>query len=431
MRAALLLFGYALAVAWCLPLLLAPLTRAGARVRLGLAAWLAAMASMLASVALGIQFLLRTVAADWPSLTRVLCRSVAGGACTPVVYRSAAYELGVAALATGVSAAAAVALWRYGRRTQRARVRSRAHAEAAILAGRALPGTGAVVLDDPRPAAYCVAGRPAAIVLTSGALAVLDSPQLAAVLAHERAHLAHRHHLLATVTRGLSAALPGVPLFTRGTAEVACLAEMAADDAAARGSGRTTVVAALLAIGTGTAVPAAALTAPVAPRPPQRSIIPGIIAAAAYAVPARVERMLRPPRPAADADVGAALGVVLAVLVLVPSLLAALAGLLRLGLTLERSNGTFRRKMTRRHDRGSLLDRPDDGRGLHTLHARQRADLRGQELVERRLVAADHDGREVGRAGDGGRVGDLGELRERGAGGRQLRRRHRQPQPRR
>ena len=413
MRAALLLFGYALAVAWCLPLLLAPLTRSGARARLGLAAWLAAMASMLASVALGTQFLLRTVAADWPSLTRVLCRSVAGGACTPVVYRSAAYELGVAALAAGVSAAAAVALWRYGRRTQRARVRSRAHAEAAILAGRALPGTGAVVLDDPRPAAYCVAGRPAAIVLTSGALAVLDSPQLAAVLAHERAHLAHRHHLLATVTRGLSAALPGVPLFTRGTAEVACLAEMAADDAAARGSGRTTVVAALLAIGTGTAVPAAA------------------IPAAAYAVPARVERMLRPPRPVADAGVGAALGVVLAVLVLVPSLLAALAGLLRLGLTLERSNGTFRRKMTRRHDRGSLLDRPDDGRGLHALHARQRADLRGQELVERQLVAADHDGREVGRAGDGGRVGDLGELRERGAGGRQLRRRHRQPQPRR
>ena len=413
MRAALLLFGYALAVAWCLPLLLAPLTRSGARVRLGLAAWLAAMASMLASVALGIQFLLRTVAADWPSLTRVLCRSVAGGACTPVVYRSAAYELGVAALATGVSAAAAVALWRYGRRTQRARVRSRAHAEAAILAGRALPGTGAVVLDDPRPAAYCVAGRPAAIVLTSGALAVLDSPQLAAVLAHERAHLAHRHHLLATVTRGLSAALPGVPLFTRGTAEVACLAEMTADDAAARGSGRTTVVAALLAIGTGTAVPAAA------------------IPAAAYAVPARVERMLRPPRPAADADVGAALGVVLAVLVLVPSLLAALAGLLRLGLTLERSNGTFRRKMTRRHDSGSLLDRPDDGRGLHALHARQRADLRGQELVERQLVAADHAGREVGGAGDGGRVGDLGELRERGAGGLQLRRRHRQPQPRR
>jgi Zn-dependent protease with chaperone function len=144
------------------------------------------------------------------------------------VYRSALYEAGVAALAALVTIVAAVALWRYARRTQRARTRSRAHAEAALLAGRALPGTGAVVLDDPRPAAYCVAGRPAAIVVTSGALAVLDPPQLAAVLAHERAHLAHRHHLLATVTRGLAAAFPGVPLFQRGIAEVARLTEMAA-----------------------------------------------------------------------------------------------------------------------------------------------------------------------------------------------------------
>ena len=39
--------------------------------------------------------------------------------------------------------------------------------------------------------------------------------------------------------------------------------------------------------------------------------------------------MLRAPRPAADTGVGAALGVVLAVLVLVPTLLTALAGLLR------------------------------------------------------------------------------------------------------
>ena len=93
------------------------------------------------------------------------------------------------------------------------------------------------MLDDPRPAAYCVAGRPAAIVVTSGALAVLDPPQLGAVLAHESAHLAHGHHTLATVTRGLAAAFPGIPLFTRGAAEVARLAEMAADDTAARTSG--------------------------------------------------------------------------------------------------------------------------------------------------------------------------------------------------
>jgi Zn-dependent protease with chaperone function len=330
MRPALVLFGYALAVAWGAPPLLFLLTRRGDSVRTGLAAWLAAMASVLASAVLALQFLFRTVAADWPSLTTALCHSVAGQACTPVVYRSALYETGVAALAGAVTIAATVALWRYGRRTQRARVRTRAHAEAAILAGRALPGTGAVVLDDPRPAAYCVAGRPAAIVLTSGALAVLDPPQLAAVLAHERAHLAYRHHLLATVTRGLAAAFPGVPLFQRGTAEVARLTEMAADDAAARASGRTTVVAALLAIGTGTAVPAAALAVP--------GILPGImlgtvhgipragLAAAAYAVPARVERMLRPARPVSDAAFGLALAAVLTLMVVAPSLLTALTG---------------------------------------------------------------------------------------------------------
>ncbi len=78
--------------------------------------------------------------------------------------------------------------------------------------GRALPGTPAVVLDDPRPAAYCVPGRPAGIVLTSAALAVLDPAQLDAVLSHERAHLASRHHWLVTLTSGLVAATPAVPL---------------------------------------------------------------------------------------------------------------------------------------------------------------------------------------------------------------------------
>jgi len=315
MTAALALFGYALAVAWCLPAALARLTARGVSVRLGLAAWLVAMASALVSAGLGLQFLFRTLRADWPSLTRLLCRSVAGSACTPVVYRSGLYELGVAAAAILVTLLAAVALWRYGWRIQRAQRSSREHAEAALITGRPLPGTGAVVLDDPRPAAYCVPGRPgrrAAIVLTSGALAVLDAGQLAAVLAHERAHLAGRHHAVVLLTRGLAAALPGVPLFTRGAAEVARLAEMSADDTAARAAGRGALVAALLAIATGAAVPALAL-----PR--------AGLAAASYAVRARVERMLTPARPARHAAVGLALTAVLFALALIPAVLTALS----------------------------------------------------------------------------------------------------------
>ena len=274
MIGALVLFGYALAAACCVPAVLAPLTRRGASPRLGLAAWLMAMASVLAAAAICIGSVIVAAAAEWPRLTEDLCRSVAGQACTPAVYRSALYSAGVAALAIGITLAAAVGLRQYGRRLSRARQQTRAHADIARITGRALPGTGAVVLDDPRPAAYCVAGRPAAIVLTSGALAVLDRPQLAAVLAHERAHLAHRHHLLTMATRGLAAAFPGVPLFTRGAAEVARLAEMAA----------------------------------------------------AHAVPARVERLLHPPRPATSAALAIALAIMVALLTVAPPAFAALVG---------------------------------------------------------------------------------------------------------
>jgi Zn-dependent protease with chaperone function len=165
-----------------------------------------------------------------------------------------------------------------------------------------------VVLDAPQPAAYCVPGRPASIVLTSGALAVLSPAQLRAVLAHERAHLAGRHHLLISLTRALAASFPGVPLLRHGAAEVARLAEMRADDAAARRAGRRVLVAALLAMGTGTAVPGRAL------------------AATAGQVTARVQRLLDPPRRGRHARYGLALAAVTVVLACLPVLVTAAAG---------------------------------------------------------------------------------------------------------
>jgi len=308
MSAALLVFGYGLVVAWCLPALLTRLTAAGFSARLGLAAWLAAMVSVLAVVLAAIQYLITAAVAGWPQLAKAVCRSVAGGACTAVVYRSAVFELGLGLAATAAALALAVLAWRYGRSVQRAQRRTRAHAEAARITGRRLPGGAAVVLDAARPAAYCVPGRPAAIVLTSAALAVLDPGQLTAVLAHERAHLAGRHHLLIALTRGLAATFPGVPLFSRGPAEVARLAEMCADDVAARRSSRPTLVTALLAMGTGTAVPAAAL------------------AATSGAVAARVQRLLEPAPPARHARNRLALGTVILLLALVSGLVTRYAG---------------------------------------------------------------------------------------------------------
>lgn len=329
MTAALALVGFAVAAGWCAPALLAPLTSRGASVRPAVAAWLSAMASALMSAALGAVLIVQAAVADWPALTRALCQGLAGTACTPQVYRSALYSAGMAVLAVMITLAALAALWRYGRRTRRAVTTTRLHARAALLAGRELAGTGAVVLDDPRPVAYCVAGRPAAIVVTSGALAVLDKPQLAAVLAHERAHLAGRHHLLATVTRSLAAACPGVPLFSRGADEVTRLAELAADDRAVRSVGRPALVTALLAIATGAAVarlpvPGSAVSG--ASVSGTKPAVPGALAAAGYAVPARVERLLDPPGTRSVTVASLVLTLVSVVLVLLPAALAAVAG---------------------------------------------------------------------------------------------------------
>src|SRR5689334_18420052 len=320
MSAALLVFGYTVAVAWSVPLLLSRLTRHGISARLGLAAWLTALASVLATAGAAVALLAGAAIAGLPRLAEAVCRSVAGRACTPVVYRSAAFEVPLGAAAIVATVTAAVLAWRYGRALQRAGRRTRAHAEAARITGRRLTVTGewrgewgvaggaTVVLDAPQPAAYCVPGRPAAIVLTSGALAVLDRDQLGAVLAHERAHLAGRHHLLISLSRGLAASFPGVPVFTRGPAEVARLSELCADDAAARRTGRPALVAALLAMGTGGAVPAPAL------------------AVTSGAVTARVHRLLDPPRPGRHARYGMALAAVMLLLASVSGLVIAFAG---------------------------------------------------------------------------------------------------------
>lgn len=309
MKPALLELGYGAVAAWCAPWLLRRLTTHGISVQLGLAAWLTAMASVLASGLLALQFLARQAIGGWPRLSEAVCRSVAGGACTPAVYQSAIFELGIGLAAVGALLAVTALGCRYGRSIRQGRRRTRAHAQAARLTGRRLPGaTATVVLDAGQPAAYCVPGRPATVVLTSAALAVLDQPQLCAVLAHERAHLAGRHHLLIALTRGLSASLPGVPVFGQGRAEVARLAEMRADDVAARQSGRPALIAALLAMGTGTVVPASGL------------------AATTCAVSARVERMLEPARPGRRALCGFALAAGIAVLTVAPDLAAVLAG---------------------------------------------------------------------------------------------------------
>lgn len=311
MRPALLVFSYAVAVAWVLPLPLRRLSEPGVSPRLGLAAWLTAIFSVLACVMAALGLLARTAITGWPAFARTVCESVSAGTCPPAVYRSAAYELGLAATAFLGGMAMILLGWRYGRSLRRASVRTRAHAEAARITGRPVKGgNAAFVLDATRPAVYCVPGRPPTIVLTTGALAVLDPEQLTAVLAHERAHLAGRHHLLLAVTRSLAAAASVVPLFARGTGEVARLAEMRADDVASRRGGRRPLLAALLAMGAGAAA---------APTPP------AWLAATGTIVAARVRRLAEPAPPVRWACHGLVLAALMLAIAAASALLPAFA----------------------------------------------------------------------------------------------------------
>jgi Zn-dependent protease with chaperone function len=101
------------------------------------------------------------------------------------------------------------------------------------------------VLDGPVPFAYCVPGRSPRVVLSGGTLEVLDRAQVDAVLAHESAHLRHRHDV---VTESFTAVYQAVPRPLRSRVPldaVHVLLEMVADDAARRRSGAGPLRAAL------------------------------------------------------------------------------------------------------------------------------------------------------------------------------------------
>jgi hypothetical protein len=93
------------------------------------------------------------------------------------------------------------------------------------------------------------------------------------VLTHERAHLRGHHHLMLAVAAALARAFPAVPLLARAAAE---LAEMTANDAAARRHDPADLAAALVALASA-GISAAALTV------------------GGPAAIARIQRLLAPP----------------------------------------------------------------------------------------------------------------------------------------
>jgi Zn-dependent protease with chaperone function len=115
-------------------------------------------------------------------------------------------------------------------RTTRTRRRHRELLELVVRPSAELPDTR--LLEHPAPVAFCIPGARPLLVLSSGMLAELDDDQLAAVVAHERAHLRERHHLLLLPFVAWEAALPVLPAAGRAHAAVRELVEMRADDVA-------------------------------------------------------------------------------------------------------------------------------------------------------------------------------------------------------
>jgi Zn-dependent protease with chaperone function len=103
---------------------------------------------------------------------------------------------------------------------------------------------GVHVLDHEAPTAYCVPGIRSRVVVSSGTVASLSDEELAAVLAHERAHLRARHDLVLEAFTVLHEAFPAVVTSQSALDEVRLLVEVLADRAARRRHGARSLVAA-------------------------------------------------------------------------------------------------------------------------------------------------------------------------------------------
>ncbi|MER7168097.1 M48 family metalloprotease [Micromonospora sp. NPDC000207] len=109
----------------------------------------------------------------------------------------------------------------------------RRHRDLLTLVARDDPAApGALVLDHPGAAAYCLPGMRPRVVVSAGTLDLLDQAELAAVLTHERAHAQERHDLVLLPFTALCRALPWLRWVHRAHDRVALLVEMRADDKA-------------------------------------------------------------------------------------------------------------------------------------------------------------------------------------------------------
>jgi Zn-dependent protease with chaperone function len=160
----------------------------------------------------------------------------------------------------------------------------RRHRDLLNLVARDDPAApGALVLDHPSAAAYCLPGMRPTVVVSAGTLRLLDRAELAAVLTHEQAHAKERHDLVLLPFTALRRALPWVRWVHVAHDTVALLVEMRADDRARRLHDDAPLAAALLRFA----------------EAPSRLTPAGALGLADGHLDARVQRLMtggRPPR---------------------------------------------------------------------------------------------------------------------------------------
>ena len=173
------------------------------------------------------------------------------------------------------------------------------------LAARTDTRLDVLVLEHPAAVAYCLPGGAGTVVLTSAAVLTLTEVELAAVLAHERAHLRGRHHLITATATAMQRTVPVLPVFRWAATEQARLLEMIADDAAAERGHRVDVARALVRLAEGSV-----------------SHVPHVaLGAADIAALDRVQRLVAPARTLSGFARGA-VGVVIAATALLPVTIA-------------------------------------------------------------------------------------------------------------
>ena len=234
----------AIVAGWLIPAMLRKLDMRRVDPTILLIAWLTAAVSVLATAAIGaIVPLLPSHQPDTAGIVAALtdCWEGITEDTAPAV-EAIAGLLGMGFVLVALTRLAVIAV---RRARTRARTR-REHLVALRLSARCEGHSPAMLwLTHDRPMAFSFGGRPGVVVATEGLRRHLTPAEVRAVLAHERAHLRGRHHVLIATVQALAEALPFVPLLRELPAAVRSLVELAADGAAVRACGADAVRSAL------------------------------------------------------------------------------------------------------------------------------------------------------------------------------------------